>query len=256
MNGKNNKQNPYDPEIFDSDVRKRVGKFSRNKALISLSKKWFSKSFGEGYIYNFYWFGISIVQTPQDMVAMQELIYSVKPDLIIETGIARGGSLIFYASLLKLLGGKRKVIGIDINVNRENAINTSKVRKHKFGKYITMLEGSSTDPHIINKVKKIAKNYKKVFVCLDSAHSHSHVLKELQAYSGLVSRGSYIVVFDTMAEYLSRKIIGERPWGKGNSPATAVRSFLSTIKIFIVDSGIENKILITSNPGGFLKRIK
>ena len=256
MNGKNNKQNPYDPEIFDSDVRKRVGNFSRNKALRSLSKKWFSKSFGERYVYNFYWFGIPIVQTPQDMVAMQELIYSVKPDLIIETGIARGGSLIFYASLLKLLGGKRKVVGIDINVSRENAVNTSKVRKHKFGRYITMLEGSSTDPNIISKVKKIAKNYKKVFVCLDSSHSHDHVFKELQTYYGFVSRGSYIVVFDTVAEYLPRKIIGERPWGKGNSPATAVKSFLSNNKNFIVDSGIENKILITSNPGGFLKRIK
>ncbi|OGN02462.1 MAG: hypothetical protein A2655_01925 [Candidatus Yanofskybacteria bacterium RIFCSPHIGHO2_01_FULL_43_42] len=256
MNRKNNKQNPYDPEIFDSDVRKRVGNFSRNKALRSLSKKWFIESFGRGYVYNFYWFGIPIVQTPQDMVAMQELIYSVKPDLIIETGIARGGSLIFYASLLKLLGGKRKVIGIDININRENVVNTSKIRKHKFSKYITMLEGSSTDPNIINRVKKIAKNYKKIFVCLDSAHSHGHVLKELQAYSDLVSRGSYIVIFDTVAEYLPRKIIGERPWGKGNSPATAVKSFLSNNKNFVVDSWIENKILITSNPGGFLKRIR
>ena len=252
----NSKKNPYDPGTFEKGVKERIKQFSKDESFKALAKKWFSVSFAKGYAHNFSWFGLPVIQAPQDIMAMQELIFRIKPDLIIETGVARGGSLVFYASLLFLLGGKRNVVGIDININKENKVNTDRVWKHPLGKLITMIEGSSVDPLVFKKVKKIANRYKKVLVCLDSSHTHSHVLSELEIYSKLVSLGSYLVVFDTFVEQVPRNIIGAKPWGKGNNPATAVKLFLSKNKNFVVDKDIEGKIIATSNPGGFLRRVK
>jgi cephalosporin hydroxylase len=205
------------------------------------------------YTYNFSWMGRPIIQLPQDIMAMQEIIYKVKPDLIIETGIAHGGSLIFSASMLELIGEDGKVLGIDIDIREANRL---EIEKNSMYKRITMLEGSSIDTNIIHKVYDFAKNKNKILVCLDSMHSHAHVLKEIELYSPLVTKGSYLVVFDTAIENMPDNSFPDRPWGKGNNPKTAVREFLKTSDRFVIDKNIENKLLITVSPDGFLKCIK
>jgi len=235
----------------------------RNKQLIKLmskdtnvkknSKEWFDSVFNYEYSYHFSWLGRPIIQFPQDMVAIQELIWKIKPDLIIETGIAHGGSLIFSASILEMIG-KGEVIGIDIDIRKHNK---KLIEKHPMFKRIKMIEGSSVDKSIINKIHKLAKNKKKILVLLDSKHTEKHVLKELKAYSKVVTKGSYIVVFDTIIEDTdSKKASENRPWGIGNNPKTAVWKFLEKNKRFKIDKFIERKLLITSCPDGYLKCIK
>ena len=205
------------------------------------------------YSYNFTWLGRPIIQFPQDIIAMQEIIWQVKPDLIIETGIAHGGSLIFYASMLELLGNNGQVLGIDIDIREHNQV---EIEKHPMFKRITMIEGSSVDEKIAKQVHDFAKDKKQVLVLLDSMHTHDHVLKELQLYSPLVTKGSYLVVFDTAIEDMPDDFFPDRPWGKGNNPKTAVWEFLKTNDRFVVDKEIENKLLITVAPDGYLKCIK
>jgi cephalosporin hydroxylase len=205
------------------------------------------------YSYNFTWLGRPIIQYPQDMMAMQEIIWQVKPDLIIETGIAHGGSLIFYASMLKLIGGEGEVLGIDIDIRKHNRV---EIEKHPMYKKITMIQGSSIENNVIEKVVRFAEGRKRVLVCLDSNHTHSHVLSELKAYTPLVSKGSYCVVFDTIIEDLSDDMFSDRPWGKGNNPKIAVKDFLKKNKCFKIDEDIDNKLLISVAPSGYLKRIK
>ena len=184
---------------------------------------------------------------------MQEIIWNVQPDLIIETGIAHGGSLIFYASMLELLGGKGKVLGIDIDIREHNR---REIEKHPMFKRITMIEGSSVEKSVIEKVRKYAQGKKQVLVCLDSLHTHDHVLRELEAYSPLVTRGSYCVVFDTIVEDLPDEYSANRPWGKGNNPKTAVWKFLEGNDRFVIDKEIVNKLLITGCPEGYLKCVQ
>jgi len=183
---------------------------------------------------------------------MQEIIWKVKPDLIIETGIAYGGGLIFYASILELIG-EGKVLGIDIDIRKHNR---KEIEKHKMFKRIKMIEGSSTDRKVLKQVEKIAKKHKKIMVCLDSLHTHNHVLDELNLYSKFVNKNSYLVVFDTIIEYMPKGFFKDRPWDKGNNSKTAVDKFLKNNKNFVVDKEIENKLLISVVPGGYLKRIK
>lgn len=218
------------------------------------------------YEYNFDMLGRPIIQMPQDMVAMQELIWTIKPDLIIETGIAHGGSLILSASMLALLDmvdaietgvtidprqSKRKVLGIDIDIRQHNR---EAIQSHPMSSRIQMIEGSSIEPEIINTVEEIAKDYHRILVCLDSNHTHNHVLAELNAYAPLTSKGSYCVVFDTNIEDMPEDMFPNRPWGKGNNPKTAVWEYLKTSSEFEIDKQIENKLLITVAPDGFLKR--
>ena len=184
---------------------------------------------------------------------MQELIWNVKPDFIIETGIAHGGSLIFSASMLELIGGYGHVLGIDIDIREHNRV---EIEKHPMFKRITMIQGSSTDPEIVKKVYAFAKDKKKILVVLDSFHTHDHVLKELELYSPLVSAGSYLVVFDTIIEDMPDDYFPDRPWGKGNNPKTAVWEFLKKNDRFVIDKEIENKLLITVTPDGYLKCVK
>ncbi len=210
------------------------------------------------YAYNFFWLGIPIIQIPQDLQAMQEVIWQVKPDFIIETGIAWGGSLIFSASMLSLLEvcgeiKKGDVLGIDIDIR---AHNKKAILAHPLSKKITMLEGSSVDSVIVQKVAQLAKNKKRVMVCLDSNHTHDHVLAELRAYAPLVSIGSYCVVGDTRVEDLPKDALFKRPWGKGNNPKTAVRAFLKENNNFKIDKTIDSKLIITGSPDGYLKRIR
>jgi cephalosporin hydroxylase len=219
------------------------------------------------YSYNFAWQGRPIIQYPQDIVAMQELIWSIKPDLVIETGIAHGGSLIFSASMLALIdmcdaieagekldpeNSRRKVLGIDIDIR---AHNRAAIEAHPMVSRIDTIQGSSIAPETIQQVRAVATNYSRVLVCLDSNHTHHHVLAELEAYAPLTSKGSYCVVFDTIIEDMPKEMFPDRPWGPGNNPKTAILEYLRTHREFEIDSSIPNKLLITVAPHGYLKRI-
>jgi cephalosporin hydroxylase len=238
---------------FEKEREENIRRLGRNKKLKKLALRFMIESLRAKYSYNFSWLGRPIIQHPQDIMAMQEIIWKAKPDLIVETGIAYGGSLIFSASMLELIGGKGRVVGIDIDIRKHNR---REIEKHPMFKRITMIEGSSVDKKVIDKVKKLARGKKRVVVFLDSNHSHAHVLRELELYSPYVTKGSYIVAGDTIAEYLPRGVIVNRPWGPGNSPATAVKEFLKKHKNFVADRNVDNKLLITAAPGGFLKRIR
>jgi len=226
---------------------------SKNREIINLTRKWFVLASKCEYSYHFTWMGRPIIQFPQDIVAMQEIIWQIKPDLIIETGIAHGGSLIFYASMLELIGEKGQVLGIDIDIRKHNR---EEIEKHPMFKRITMIQGSSIDEKIVQQVYDLARDKEHVLVVLDSNHTHNHVLKELQFYSPVVTKGSYLVAFDTIIEDMPEDSFSDRPWGKGNNPKTAVWEFLKTNDRFEVDKEIENKLLITVAPDGYLKCMK
>ncbi|MBA3013162.1 MAG: cephalosporin hydroxylase family protein [Proteobacteria bacterium] len=237
---------------FEQEVKKRIADNRQNKTLRKDADNFMMTSLVSKYSYNFSWLGRPIIQYPQDIIAMQELIWETKPDLIIETGIAHGGSLIMYASFLEMIGHGH-VLGIDIDIRKHNR---NEIEKHPMFKRITLLEGSSISDEIADKVVVFARDHKKILVVLDSNHTHEHVLKELNLYSPLVSKGSYIVVFDTIVEDMPNESFLDRPWGKGNNPKTAVWKFLETNDRFAIDKQIENKLLITVSPDGFLKCIK
>jgi cephalosporin hydroxylase len=205
------------------------------------------------YSYNFSWMGRPIIAFPQDMLAMQEIIWDIKPDLIIETGVAHGGSIVYYASMLELVGGDGLVLGIDIDIR---AHNRELIESHPMMKRIKLIEGSSTEKETFNQVKEISKGKKKILVCLDSNHTHDHVLEELKLYAPLVSTGSYCVVFDTIVEDMPEDYNWNRPWGKSENPKTAVWEYLKSNNDFEIDESIQNKLLITVAPQGFLKKIK
>jgi cephalosporin hydroxylase len=237
---------------FQSRNRRHIIEMAKSNSFKKLTKSWFESSVKFEYSYHFTWLGRPIIQYPQDIMALQEIIWKVKPDLIIETGIARGGSLMFSASILQLLG-KGKVLGIDIKIRPENK---KKIQQHFLWKRISMIEGSSIDKKTIDKVYKFAKGKKRVMVVLDSNHTHEHVLNELKAYSPLVSKNSYLVVFDTIIEDLPKKIESKQPWSKGNNPKTALLEFLKHNKQFKIDKEIENKLMISVAPSGYLQKIK
>ncbi|MCJ7655236.1 MAG: cephalosporin hydroxylase family protein [Dehalococcoidia bacterium] len=224
-----------------------------NPRLHTVSMQWIADVSVYKYSYNFAWLGRPIIQFPQDIIAMQEIIWQVKPDLIIETGIAHGGSLIFYASMLELLGGNGVVMGIDVDIREHNRI---EVEKHPMFKRITLIQGSSVDKSIVQKVYDFAKDKRQILVALDSNHTHSHVLKELQLYSPLVTKGSYLVVFDTIIEDMPEGYFADRPWDRGNNPKTAVWEFLKANHRFIIDESIVNKLLITTAADGYLKCVE
>jgi cephalosporin hydroxylase len=210
------------------------------------------------YSYNFSWLGRPIIQYPQDIVAMQEIIWRVNPDLIIETGIAHGGSLIFSASMLELnaaCGGPQnaEVLGVDIDIRDHNR---EAIEAHPMFKRISMVQGSSIAPEIIEQVKAKASGKQRVLVCLDSNHTHDHVLAELQAYAPLTSVGSYCVVFDTIIDDMPDEMFPDRPWGPGNNPKTAVQEWLKTNTEFEIDKPIDFKLLISVAPDGYLKRVR
>lgn len=237
---------------FEEEKIKQIEANSQNIALKEAAHQFNLQSNKAKYSYNFSWMGRPIIQYPQDMILMQEIIWDIKPDLIIETGIAHGGSLIFYASLLELIGNG-EVLGIDIEIRMHNRI---AIEEHPMYKRIKMLEGNSVTEEMVNKVKSCADGKSKIIVCLDSNHTHQHVLDELSYYSPFVSIGSYIVVFDTIVENLPENYLPNRSWGIGNNPMTAVESFLKNNENFEIDNNIDNKLLISVAPGGYLKRVK
>jgi cephalosporin hydroxylase len=238
---------------FQAEVANNIQNLHDDPDVQALSRIWLREIAPYKYAYNFTWMGRPIIQFPQDMLAMQEIIWNLKPDLIIETGIAHGGSLIFHASMLELVGEDADVLGIDIDIREHNRI---EIEKHPMFKRITLIEGSSVDDETTQKVFDFAKNKQRIVVILDSNHTHEHVLKELEIYSQLVTKNSYLIVFDTLVEDMPDSLSGDRPWGKGNNPKTAVWEFLKNNDRFEIDKKIESKLLITVAPDGYLKCIK
>jgi len=241
-----------DREDFKRECLQNVEKMNLDEKLLSISTDYILETSKYNYTYNFTWLGIPMLQGPNDMYAMQEIIWETKPEIIIETGIARGGSLIFYASMLEILGGCGEVIGIDIDIRPHNR---GAIESHPLSPRIHMIQGSSIDTDIISQVTRRVAD-RRAMVILDSNHTHDHVLKELMAYSPLIPLGGYCVVCDTGAEFYSEILNPNRPWGKGNNPMTAVKEFLSTNQDFEIDRQIQKKLLIVNNPDGLLKRIR
>ena len=240
-------------EEFTKEREKDIDKMSKDQKVIEFGRLFIEETAKYKYSYNYTWLGSPIIQFPQDMIVMQEIIWRVRPDLIIESGIAHGGSLIFCASMLELIGGNGEVLGIDIDIREHNRV---EIEKHPMFKRIKMIQGSSIDEEVVKQVYEFAKRKKQILITLDSNHTHEHVLKELQLYSSLVTKGSYLVVFDTIIEDMPEKLFSDRPWSKGNNPKTAVWEFLKTNNRFEIDKEIENKLLITVAPDGYLKCIK
>jgi len=242
---------------FDDEVRARLEANGRDETLKRAAAEFMRASTQPKYSYNFAWLGRPIIQYPQDIVAMQELLWTVQPELVIETGIAHGGSLVFSASMLELIaacGGPAdaRVLGIDIDIR---AHNRAAIERHPLNRRITMIEGSSIAPEVVAQARAAAAGRARVLVCLDSNHTHDHVLAELRAYAPLVTLGSWCVVFDTIVEHLPAGMYPDRPWGPGNSPLSAVRAFLAEHDGFVVDRAVDHKLLISVAPGGYLRRI-
>ena len=252
---------------FKLECDDEIAAQGRDQNMIVTTRNWIDAANGLKYSYHFESLGRPIIQYPQDMVAMQELIWQIKPDLIIETGIAHGGSLILSASMLSLLdycdaieqvtmldpkAPRRRVLGLDIDIRAQNR---AAIEAHPMANRIDMIEGSSIDPAIIAQVQDIARGYERVLVCLDSNHTHTHVLAELEAYAPLVSAGSYCVVFDTIVEDMPVEMFPARPWGPGDNPKTAVWEYLKNHPEFEIDKQIDHKLLISVAPDGYLKKV-
>lgn len=252
---------------FSDERAQQIAKFSEDAALKGSAHSFMKETIRTRYSYNFDWLGRPIIQYPQDIVAWQELIWTIKPDLIIETGIAHGGSLILSASVLAMLdyadavesGGvvdpkapKRKVLGVDIDIR---AHNRSAIEAHPLAGRIDMIEGSSIAPEIVAQVASAAQDAKTVLLSLDSNHTHDHVLAELEFYAPMVTKGSYACVFDTVVEDLPNTMFDDRPWGPGDNPKTAVWKYLESHDEFEIDKALQDKLQITVAPDGFLKRI-
>lgn len=229
-----------------------IKKMSKDATLHETTLSWFKQSSAYEYSYHFRWLGRPIIQFPQDIMALQEIIWDIKPDLIIETGIAHGGSLIFSASMLELIG-KGEVLGIDIDIREHNRV---EIEKHPMFKRINMIEGDSTSSEILNEVESYVEGKKCILVILDSMHTYDHVLKELELYSKFATEGSYLIVFDTVIEDMPDDFFEDRPWGKDDNPKMAVREFLKNNDRFEIDKDLENKLLITVAPDGYLKCVK
>lgn len=253
---------------FEADVELRLKNAEQNSVLQKASEAFMQVSVSEKYSYNWFWLGRPIIQYPQDICAMQELVWHIKPDVIVETGIAHGGSLILSASLLAMidlceaaeLGSlvdpnkpKRKVIGVDIDIRNHNR---RAIEDHPLSNRIKMIEGSSIDPKIVQQVRNEVGEAKTIMVCLDSNHTHDHVLAELQNYAPMVSIGSYCVVFDTIIERLPEDIHPDRPWGPGDNAMTAVDAYLQEQLNFEIDTRIDAKLQISVAPKGYLKRVR
>ncbi len=240
-------------KLFKQECSDRVRGYATNAPLRGAASDFMTASTKAKYSYNFTWLGRPIIQYPQDIVAMQEIIWRVRPDLIIETGIAHGGSLVFYASMLTLLGNNGVVAGIDVDIR---AHNRREIESHPLSDRIQLLQGSSTDPQVIERIGELAKAHNMVLVVLDSNHTYEHVAAELKLYTPWVSVGSYCVVFDTIIELVPGDTYPDRPWGAGNNPMTAVNEFLEGNTKFVADNEIDHKLLISVAPSGYLKRVR
>jgi len=250
-----------DTSDFNASRLQQIKTMLEDSAFQKLSNSWIEESSRLSYSYHFDWLGLPIIQFPQDIVAVQELVWNVKPDLIIETGVARGGSLLLSASLLALLdvcdglneagNTKRQVLGIDIDIRPHNRI---RIENHPLARYVQLFEGSSVDEEVLRNVKAVVDKHERVMVFLDSNHTTEHVSLELAAYSDFVSPGSYLVVFDTVVNAMPKDLFKDRPWGPDNNPMIAVRDFLAARDDFEVDHQIDGKLGISVAPNGYLRK--
>nr|WP_321514109.1 cephalosporin hydroxylase family protein [uncultured Pseudodesulfovibrio sp.] len=238
---------------FQEDRKARITRQGENVQIKKTGLDFTAQSMRSQYSYNFSWMGRPIIQYPQDMIAMQELIWEVQPDLIIETGIAHGGSLIYYASLLELIGKDAYVLGVDIDIRDHNR---TEIEAHQTFNRIEMIQGSSIDKSVVAEVAKHADGKNRILVTLDSNHTHDHVLEELHLYAPFVTKNSYLVVFDTSVEFAPDDLNADRPWSVGNNPKTAVDTFLTESDRFTIVDSIDKKLLISMAPGGYLKCLK
>ncbi len=271
---------PVDPlEDFHNLCVRNIRNAGQDRAFIELSNTWNQAAIRHGYFQNFTWLGRPVIQGPPDLYAIQELIWICRPDLIIETGIAHGGSLVMSASMLALLdycdaaeagstldpkAGRRKVVGVDIDIR---AHNRSAIEAHPLRRKIYTIAGSSVAPETMEKIASLAEGSERIMVFLDSNHTHDHVLEELELYAPYVSKGSYCVTWDTGVEDLPDEMCADRPWGKGNNPKTAVWEYMRRLDAqgrvardggplrFEYDHTIEHKLMITAAPDGFLRRV-
>ena len=239
-------------ELFAQEVAANIKGLAEDRDVQALSRIWVREVTRHRYSYNFTWMGRPIIQTPQDMVALQELIWRTHPDVVVETGIAHGGSLIYLASLMELLGGDGRVVGVDIEIRPHNRV---EIERHPMARRIKLIEGSSVEPETFAEVTRAIAGKQRVMVILDSNHTLDHVERELKLYSPLVTQGCYLVVFDTLLEDMPEDLQGVRPWGPGNGPKTAVHEFLKTSKRFEIDASVQHKLLITVAPDGYLRCI-
>ncbi|MBC3413912.1 cephalosporin hydroxylase family protein [Pseudomonas sp. SWRI51] len=244
-------QDNHPNTVFASECDAEISAQASDQKVQHLAREFFNESAKHKYSYHFSWMGRPIIQLPQDMIAMQELVWRIKPDLIIECGIAHGGSILYYASLLQLLG-HGEVLGIDVDIRPHNR---QAIEEHPMAHRVTMLEGSSISPEMVAKVSKLAEG-KKVIVVLDSNHTHEHVLAELRAYAPLTSLDSYCVVMDTVVEDMPEDAFPDRPWGVGNNPRTAVWAYLKETEDFVIDAAVHDKLLITVARDGYLRRVR
>lgn len=242
-----------DSADFEAEKVRSIRRLGERSDVAELTNRWMTEVSRDRYSYHFEWMGRPIIQFPQDMIAMQEIIWRVRPDLIIETGVARGGSVIYYASLLELIGGDGLVLGIDVDIRPHNR---KAIESHPMAGRIRLVEGSSVDPDIAAEAAALAKQARTVLVALDSNHTHEHVLRELELYSPLVSRDSYLVVFDTVIEEMPEDFYPDRPWGRGNNAKTAVDAFLAGNDTFEIDAAIDHKLQITVARSGYLRRVR
>lgn len=237
---------------FFAEVQDNIARMRQDPDLMALSRMWARAVGPYKYAYNFTWMGRPLIQVPQDVVAMQELHFMTRPEVVVETGVAHGGSLIFHASMLELAGGDGRVVGVDIDIRPHNR---AAIVDHPMSKRVDLIQGSSVDPDVVAQVFARAAG-KRCMVILDSNHTHEHVLAELRAYAPLVRAGGYLVVMDTLIEDLPDGIYPDRPWGKGNNPKTAVRAFLAESRRFVVDEDIDAKLSITVAPQGWLRCVE
>jgi cephalosporin hydroxylase len=237
---------------YQQEKKDRIARFGSDAEFRALSNQWRAMALERKYMNNFSWLGRPLIQLPMDAMALQEIIWTVKPELVIETGVAHGGSLVLSASMLEMIG-HGSVVGVDIEIRSHNR---QAIESHPLGHRIQLIEGSSTAPDVVAQVRAAAAGKKSVLVCLDSNHTHAHVLAELQAYADLVTVGSYCVVFDTFVEDMPDDYVWtDRPWGKGDNPKTAVWEWLRSHPEFEIDKSVEDRLLVTSAPDGFLKRV-
>jgi len=254
-------------DAFDAESIREAAAMAKDLVLAEKAMAWRLAALPYKYTYHFKWLGRPIIQHPVDVIVMQEIIWRVRPDLIIETGVAHGGSLVFSASMLALLDladaestdtapsaarPPRQVVGIDVDIRPHNR---AALESHPLASRIRVIQGSSTDASIVSQVRDVAESHRTVLVCLDSNHTHEHVLAELHAYASLVTPGSYCVVFDTIIDDLPADAFPNRPWGLGNNPKTAVREFLASHPEFVVDTDVEDKLVFSVAPEGYLRRV-
>jgi cephalosporin hydroxylase len=237
---------------FERTKREAAARMAADESLAAKALDLNAAADRHDWSYQWSWLGLPVIQMPPDIVALQEVIWETRPELVIETGVARGGSLVLYASILELVG-EGEVLGIDIDIR---AHNREAIEAHPLAKRIRMIEGASLDDDVVARARAAAAEVERVMVVLDSNHTHAHVLGELRAYGPLVTVGQFLVVADTFVEQIPAQEHRPREWGPGNNPGTAVRAWLDEVNGFEPDSFVNSKLLLTASPGGYLRRVR